>query len=301
MDTDSETISIPDTCSDDIPSIGEDMDHNYTMVSILPSPTSQSSTSSSPDINAFDEYARPADVVPFEYTWNQQHRMPKRNLASPPIPEGKSVSSYETIEDIQKLKKEQQNNRRKAHEKNQEVADEHIYSRPFDAINFNCPVKVSTELTMNQVSVPPPVHRPNGKYPIEKAVKTLHQTNGMEEDENGSSQNIHAFLKSSRQRAQSTKSRKVTVSPDNNSSTESKQSGSKKNMNSSEQSAEDSTSNPRFFGRCGSAGSVRHIPTKPIAERINRLRTGQATVHVANSSSLKKPLPLPSKPWQQHQ
>ena len=302
LDTDSETISIPDTSSEDLP-CDEEVDQGYARITIVPSPSAKSSISTSPDIDNCNGYARPADVVPFEplnYNWDRQRRTGKRNrnIASPPIPEGKSVSPYETIDNIRKLKKEQQKNQKMEQEKTSEKlqeSGEHIYSRPFDAISCNSPLKVSTESTKNQVIVAPPIPRSNGRYPNEKAVKSLHQANGKTDEENlsppitarsfkGRSSSAKKYKK---QPASTVPPQKDVVVPENKTHFLVEL---EKKIQPGDQQSEEDESNPR---RSGSAGSDRGAHFKPIAERISKLRSGQATV----INGTKKPLPAP-KPRQ---
>ncbi len=307
LDTDSETISIPDTSSEDLP-CDEELDQGYAQITILPSPSAKSSTSTSPDIDNCNGYARPADVVPFEplnYNWDRQHRIGKRNMASPPIPEGRSVSPYESINNIQKLKKEQQKKLKMEQEKMSEKlqeSDEHIYSKPFDAISCNSPLKVSTESTKNQVIVAPPIlPRSTGRFPNEKAVKSLHQANGKTDEEN-----LSPPARPPLGRCLSAKKYKKLpasiVPPDvvipGNKTHVLIELETKKT-----QPVDQGESNPKFFVRSGSAGSLRGTHFKPIAQRINKLHSGQATVingTVINGTVIngtKKPLLAP-KPRQ---
>lgn len=299
LDTDSETISIPDTSSEDLPC----GDEGYAQITILKSPpTTKSASPTSPRVDDTNEYAKPADVVPFDplnYNWDQQRRMNKRKMTSPPLPEGKSVSPYETIEDIRKLKKAQQNERKKQKTPEKlEESDEHIYSKPFDAIPTNCNghLKVSTELTKNQVSLVPPVvpQRPNGgRYPIERAVKSLHQTNGRSgAEENVSPPTNSKFLKG---RSLSAKKHKVSSSPalKREDNTETKTplrfvSELEQKLLTGDHLSDKEESGSRFLARSGSAGSIRkmaHPP--PITAVKTKLHTAQATV------LNKKPLPAP--------
>lgn len=303
FDTDSETVSIPDTSSDGLP-CGDEVEQGYAQITILTSspPAKSVSPTTSPYVDCSNGYAKPADVVPFNplsYNWDQQRRGNKRKMTSPPIPERKSLSPYETIEDIRKLKKAQQNDHRNQRTPEKlEESDEHIYSKPFDSINSNSPLKVSTELTKNQVSVVPPTvpQRPNGgRYPNEKAVKSLHQTNGRPgAEENLSPPTKSRFVKG---RSLSAKKHKVSSSPalTYNGTPETKPSRFvgelEHKLLTGDHLSDKEESGSCFPPRSGSAGSIRKSPHPPqIAVKTKLLRTGQATV--INGPNV-KPLPAP--------
>ena len=299
LDTDSETISIPDTSSDDLPCA----DEGYACITILTSPPpAKSASPTCPDVDHNNEYAKPADVVPFDplnYNWDQQRRANKRKIASPPLREKTNVSPYETIEDIRKLRNAQQNDRKnqKTPEK-LEQEDEHVYSKPFDALHSsNGPLKVSTELTKNQASLVPPVvpQRPNvGRYPNEKAVKSLHQTNGrLGAEESVSPPNNSRHIKG---RSLSAKRHKVSPSPAlrDTSKPETKTprcfAESKYQLMTGDHQSDKKDDESLFLARSGSAGSIRKMANPPRTAVKTKLRAGQ--VPIINGPD-KKPLPAP--------
>lgn len=196
FNTDSETTSIPYSSSEDLGLADDDVSPGYASLTILPSPPRASPISQ--DMMDSIGYARPVDVVPLEFNVREQQRRPKKGLTpSPPIPEGKRVSAYESIEDIRREKQKQQQRddigkkkvaspnsfREDIVENNKGQsgggADEPIYTRPFDALHGASPLKVTTYVPKNKLNAVTPMKRTssNEKMGKERSAKSFHQTN----------------------------------------------------------------------------------------------------------------------------
>ena len=285
LDNDWDNSSTPDSSSDDL-----EPDKGYARLTIISSPTGLRSSSVSPDVDHSDDYAKPVDVVPFKVGnfRDQQRKMRRTVPASPPIPEVKSVpmSQYETIEDIRKLKKEQADKRKGVQndtKKNRD--DEHVYSRPFDAVSFNQPLRVSVDSSRNQLSV---ASRSNGKL-VERAAKILHQTSPR-----GSSENLPESLRAGSGRTSDTKT--MNTSQSDSSLPPAPLPLTKTQSFPPEDSAP--VEDDQTVLRTSSVGSMRNfpLPPKPVAAKTRNLRTGQATVITSGGS--RKPVPKP-KPIRQ--
>ena len=192
FNTDSETTSIPYSSSEDLGLADDDVKPGYASLTILPSPPRSSPVS--PSMMESVEYATPVDVVPLEFNVREQQRRPKKGLTpSPPIPEGKRVSAYESIEGIRREKQKQDIGKKRVvspnflredvveNGKGQPVCgiDEPIYTRPFDAISGTNPLKVTTCVPKNKVNAITPMKRTgsNDKMGKERSAKSFHQTN----------------------------------------------------------------------------------------------------------------------------
>lgn len=188
--SDPETSSIRYSSSEDLGLADETISNGYASLTILP--TSSRNSPVSPDLNDSVDYAIPLDYVSLGFNVRRQQRRSKKALTpSPPIPEEKRVSAYESIEDILKEKQKQQ----QKYETERQLAvspssldedqsedsrqqqsagalEEPIYSRPFDSIAGIHPLQV----TKSKVALQP-LRRSLGNEKHEKAAKSIHQTN----------------------------------------------------------------------------------------------------------------------------